>query len=210
MRSISALLSYAYTVCSLYNQSNLLRPENTMSTYTYRKYSPHHVVSSVLLGYDLWRYKETHHPTRKEWGDYVEAQGINVKRAATLIRMAKKLYCDPVKDRGHLDEVASLRIPWMALVGACSDAITDEQRIAFFEAISQRGHPETLSDEEAWSILRSIAYPIKQGVLPIPPTSEPGDGTARVEVMQALGEALRQTLSPVEYSALMQGLSAAL
>src|SRR5690242_12665195 len=149
-----------------------------MSTYTYRKYSPHHVVSSVLLGYDLWRYKEAHRPTRREWGDYVETQGITVKRAATLIRVARKLYRDPVRDRQHLDEVAALRMPWMVLVAACADSVTDEQRNEFFETIARRGHPENLGEDEAWSILKSIAHPIQQSELPLALPSTPGgDGT---------------------------------
>jgi hypothetical protein len=176
--------------------------------YTYRKYSAHYVIFSVLLGYDLWQHKEKHRPSRKEWSDYVEALGINVKKAATLMRVARKLYRNPVTDRKRLDEIVALRIPWMALVGACADSISDEQRQQFFETIERRGSPETLSEDEAWSVLKSIAHPIQQGQLPLSLPSEPPGDATRIETMRTLGEALRRTLSAPECAVLAQCLSA--
>lgn len=126
-----------------------------MSRKSYRNLTPKQFIDLVYEGFDLKEYKEAHYP--KEYEAYCKSQGLSAEKAKTRVKLAKRILRDRVRDAEWLRHIASLQIPFQALVDVCSSTVPDKQFKEFIDAFKvPESDSDLVSQKEAADIWHDI------------------------------------------------------
>lgn len=127
---------------------------------TYRNLTPNQFIALVYEGHDLKQYKEAY-PDKYE--AYCRSLGVPEPKAKSRVILARRILRDPTHDAERLQRIASLQIPFQALVDACQSREPDEVFNEYLDLFRvPQNDEELVTQEEAVKMWRDTCHKAQQ------------------------------------------------
>lgn len=127
---------------------------------TYRNLTPNQFIALVYEGHDLKQYKEAY---PDKYDAYCRRLGIPEPKAKSRVILARRILRDPTRDAERLQRIASLQIPFQALVDACQSRESDEVFNEYLDLFKvPQNEEELVTQEEATKIWRDVCRKARQ------------------------------------------------